>query len=128
MPTGSGQASSAPTTGPGEPQAECFGISQAQDHQCTPTCGPQSALVSHMTTVEGDVRIAIEDHRKLYRWEAWLARLKDDLEEGRMYDAEEWRLDALSLTLNWAHSRKELPQEPQGDAAEVSQRLYSKYI
>lgn len=65
---------------------------------------------------------------KLCRWEAWLARLRDDLEEGRMYDAEEWRLDALSLTLNWAHSRKELPQEPQEDAAEVSQRLYSKYI
>ena len=45
-----------------------------------------------------------------------------------MYDAEEWRLDALSLTLSWAHSRKALPQQPQGDAAEVSQRLYNKYI
>ena len=45
-----------------------------------------------------------------------------------MYDAEEWRLDALSLTLNWSHSRQQLPLQPQGDAVEVSQRLYNKYI
>ena len=45
-----------------------------------------------------------------------------------MYDAEEWRLDALSLTLNWAHSRKELPQQPRGDVVEVSKRLYNKYV
>ena len=77
---------------------------------------------------KGEVQFATEDEWKLCRWEAWLARLKDDLEEGRMYDTEEWRLDALSLTLNWAHSRKELPQQPQGDAAEVSQRLYIKYM
>ena len=44
-----------------------------------------------------------------------------------MYDAEEWRLDALSLTLNWAHSRAELPQEPEGDAVAVSKRLYKQY-
>ena len=61
------------------------------------------------------------------RWQAWLNRLRDDLEEGRMYDAEEWRLDALSLTLNWAHSREELPQQPKGNAVEVSKRLFSKY-
>jgi len=44
-----------------------------------------------------------------------------------MYDAEEWRLDALSLTLNWAHSRSELPQKPQGNTVEVSKRLFRKY-
>ena len=44
-----------------------------------------------------------------------------------MYDAEEWRLDALSLTLNWAHNREELPQKPKGDAVEVSKRLFRKY-
>lgn len=44
-----------------------------------------------------------------------------------MYDAEEWRMDALSLTLNWAHSRVELPQRAQGCAVEVSRRLFRKY-
>lgn len=44
-----------------------------------------------------------------------------------MYDAEEWRLDALSLALNWAHSREALPLKPKGDAVEVSKRLFSKY-
>ena len=61
------------------------------------------------------------------RWAAWLARLHEDLVDGRMYDAEEWRLDSLSLTLNWAHSRKVLPEQARGDAVEVSRRLFRKY-
>ena len=36
-------------------------------------------------------------------------------------------MDSLSLTLNWAHSREELPQTPQGDAVEVSKRLFLKH-
>ena len=44
-----------------------------------------------------------------------------------MYEAEEWRMDSLSLTLNWAHSREELLQKPMGNAVEVSKRLYMKY-
>ncbi|CAL5229140.1 g12413 [Coccomyxa viridis] len=61
------------------------------------------------------------------RWQAWLNRLREDLEDGRMYDAEEWRMDSLSLTLNWAHSRDELPQTPHGNSVEVSKRLFGKY-
>ncbi len=36
-------------------------------------------------------------------------------------------MDSLSLTLNWAHSRDELPQTPHGNSVEVSKRLFGKY-
>jgi hypothetical protein len=45
-----------------------------------------------------------------------------------MYDAEEWRLDSLSLTLNWAHSKQDMPEQACGDAVEVSRRLFRQYM
>jgi hypothetical protein len=37
----------------------------------------------------------------LPRWQAWLARLEQDLLQGRLYDAAAWRLEVLMMTYRW---------------------------
>jgi hypothetical protein len=37
----------------------------------------------------------------LPRWQAWLARLEQDLLQGRPYDAAAWRLEVLMMTYRW---------------------------
>jgi hypothetical protein len=37
----------------------------------------------------------------LPRWQAWLARLEQDLLQGRAYDAAAWRLEVLMMTYRW---------------------------
>jgi len=81
----------------------------------------------------------------LPRWQAWLARLEADLEQGRTYDAPAWRLEVLMMTYRWiatgstsapaaASSETALQQQqppvalvPQGDALALSRDAYERY-
>eukprot|EP00879_Flechtneria_rotunda_P012049 GHRR01012584.1.p1 GENE.GHRR01012584.1~~GHRR01012584.1.p1 ORF type:complete len:506 (+),score=227.61 GHRR01012584.1:2258-3775(+) len=90
----------------------------------------------------------------LPRWRAWLQRLETDLLLGRPYDAAAWRLEVLQMTYQWINTgstvstssddgdwgmdaREEfeqllerypvLPQQPVGDAVQLSTVMYEHY-
>lgn len=89
----------------------------------------------------------------LPRWQAWLARLDADLEQGRAYDAPAWRLEVLLMTYRWiatgsvqaaggaaaaaavgpegeqsaAASVSAVALSPQGDAMALSHAAYERY-
>jgi hypothetical protein len=56
----------------------------------------------------------------LPRWQAWLARLEQDLLQARPYDAAAWRLEVLMMTYRWISSGSTRSMQPEPMAVDAA--------
>lgn len=61
------------------------------------------------------------------RWQAWIARLQEDLALGRPYGREEWRLQCLRMVAEWTHRTDQFPTAASGDPLALSKIMFQKY-
>lgn len=62
------------------------------------------------------------------RAEIYFKYLLESMEKGEEFALEDWRREWISLTNNWQNSRKSYSVKASGDALNISQYLYVKYL